>query len=66
MSYSIQEAMLERQYDLTSRDSAELYRLAAIIKAEENDELAEEVYKRAQMIERDEDWAFDRARDNSL
>jgi hypothetical protein len=58
--------MLERQYDLTSRDSAELYRLAAIIKSEENDELAEEVYKRAQMIERDEDWAFDRARDNSL
>jgi len=66
MSYSIQDAMLERQYDLTSRDSAELYRLAAIIKSEENDELAEEVYKRAQMIERDEDWAFDRARDNSL
>ena len=69
MSYSIDKARDERQVEISdalrTRDSEALYHLAGLEKEEGNDEVAEELYKQAKKIDR-EDWAYDEAKDNEL
>lgn len=66
MSYSISEAKLERQCDLSTSNPEKLYELAKRLKAEGEDELAEEVFQKAARIEHDNDWAYDEWIDNKL
>jgi hypothetical protein len=69
MSYSITEAKEERWQEinqaLVEADSEKLYILADIIKGEGDDEEAERLLAIANRIN-DEEWAFDRERDNNL
>lgn len=69
MSYTIQEAKNERDQEINKaiieEDSEALYFLADIIKKMGDDELAERLLAEANRIN-DEEWAFDRDRDNSL
>lgn len=67
MSYTLKEAKGERENDillaLSTRDSEALYHLANLTKEEGDDETAETLIKTAKRID-NEDWAFDRERDN--
>lgn len=67
MSYSPRQAVDERRaevYTATKEEDAEkLYHLAAQFKEEGDDELAEDLYKIARRIERDE-WSYDEANNN--
>ena len=69
MSYSPRHAQTERDQEVTealqTRDSGALYRLAGLYKEEGEDEQAEVLRFAAKKFD-DEDWSFDRARDEDL
>jgi hypothetical protein len=60
MSYTIQEAISDRQLDIEcaimTENTAELYRLAEIIKGEGDDELAERLLAIKTSIDDKNDW----------
>lgn len=67
MSYSIQETQGEQDQmideALQTRDSEALYNLAAAIKEQGEDELAETLLNKAKQIDK-EDWSYDEANNN--
>ena len=60
MSYSIQEAINDRQLDIEcaimTEDSEALFQLAQIVKEEGNDEQAEQLLAIARRINEENDW----------
>lgn len=69
MSYSAEEAQMERDRDLNTilqtRDSEGAYRLSHLYKEEGDDELAEALQKLAKRWDKEDD-AYDQHRDNQL